>query len=317
MANQRILAGAAATLTFTNLDADGTAVAAAATVTVGVTRADGTVLVAALTATTPGGTGIYTKNLTAAQTTALDLLTATWTDTTTGSTFTTLHEIVGGYLFTIGEVRAFKTLQDQTAFPLAAVIVGRAEVEDELEQMRNAAFVPRYARLILDGTGEREIVTGLSWLRRLRTAKVLPVAGSASPTAFTATQLGACVVTEDGRIRRGDGNVFEYGIGNIIVEVEHGFTDWGSDLKQAALERLRERLNRQTVGIPDRATTYTSPDGVTVQLGKQSPDSTGNPWIDAVYERYPRTAEGNQAASRLLSFEPQFGGVFRGWPVNR
>lgn len=316
MANQRILAGAAATLTFRNLDADGVAVDASGALTVGVTRGDGTVLIAAGTATTHGATGIYTITVTGAQTATLDLFTATWTEAAAGA-HQTLHEIVGGYLFSIADVRAFTTLQDTVKYPNAAVIVARAEVEDELEQMRSAAFVPRYARLVLDGPGERSIVTGLSWIRSLRTAKTLSTTGSTTITTFTATQLGACQVTEDGRITRGDGNVFEYGVGNIIVEIEHGFTDWGSDLKQAALTRLRERLNQPLSGIPDRATTYTSVDGDSYRLGAEDAMSTGNPWVDSVYNRYPRPSEGNQPASRLLSFEPQFGGVFRGWPNTR
>lgn len=247
MANQRILQGAAATLTFRNLDADGSPVDAGGALTVGVIRADGTVLVAAGTATThsvtPTNNGIYTVALTGVQTATLDLLTATWTEAGV-SAHTTLHEIVGGYVFTIAEVRAFESLGDETVYPTAKVIITRADVEDELERLREAAFVPRYARLTLDGTGEPEILTGRTFLRRLRTVKVLVGTGSSSSTSFTATQLASCVVTDDGRIRRGDSDIFPYGVGNIIVEVEHGFTDWGADLKTAALTRLRERLNR-------------------------------------------------------------------------
>lgn len=312
MANQRILQGATAALTFRNLDADGVAVDAVGALTVGIARADGTVLVAAGTATTHGATGIYTVTLTGAQTATLDLLTATWSEVGAG-THSTLHEIVGGYLFSIAEVRAFTTLQDTVKYPNTAVIAARAEVEDELEQMREAAFVPRYARLLLDGTGDREIITGLSWLRTLRTAKVLTGTGASTSTTFTATQLAACVVTPDGRIRRGDGDVFEYGAANIVVEIEHGFTAWGQDLKQAALTRLRERLNQPLSGIPDRATTYTSVDGDSYRLGAEGPMSTGNPWVDSVYSRYPTVNEESQPASRLLTFEPQFGALFRGW----
>lgn len=318
MGNQRILAGAAAILSFTNLDADGALITADDTVTVGVTRADGTVLIAAGTATThTAGTGVYTKTLTGVQTAALDLLTATWLDTTTSSSRTTLHEIVGGYVFSIPDARAFETLGDTGTYPTANLIATRAEVEDELEQLRDAAFVPRYARLILSGTGDHELVTGRSWLRTLRSVKVLATTGSSTSTAFTAAQLAACEITEDGRIRRGDGDVFTWGVSNIIVEVEHGFTDWGSDLKIAALTRLRERLNRPNSGIPDRAMTYTSLDGDTYQLGVQDVNSTGNPYVDSVYSRYPRPATGPQPASRLLTFQPQFGGVFRGWPVSQ
>lgn len=313
MANQRILAGAAATLTFTNLDADGLAADAIGAMTVGVTRADGTVVIAAGGATTHGATGVYTKALTAAQTASLDLFTATWTDAGAGAR-TSDHEIVGGYVFSIDEAKAFETL---SAISNTLIIAKRAEVEDELERIRNAAFVPRYARLTLNGTGDREIVTGLSWVRRLRTCKLLSSTGSSSSSSFTATQLAACQVTEDGRIRRGDGDVFDYGVANVIVEIEHGFTDWGSDLKTAALTRLRERLNKADSGIPDRAKSYQSQDGYSYDIAEAGADSTGNPYVDAVYARYPHSNDGQQVASRMLQFRPQYGGVFRGWPVSQ
>lgn len=310
--SQRILRGTAATLTFYNMDANGKATAAAGALTVGVTKADGTVVVAAGTATSSPATGTYTVALTAAQTATLELLTATWTDAGDASVHTTTHEVVGGYLLTLADIRAFETLADDTTYPDATVIAARAEVEDELEQLREAAFVPRYARLTLDGSGTRELVTGVSWLRTLRTARTLATTGSATSTAFTATELAACKLTSDGRIVRGDGNVFDWGVANIIVEVEHGFTDWGTDLKMAALTRLRERLNRPDSAIPDRALTYSGVDGTTYKLANPDGNSTGNPQVDAVYNRYPRTNPGNQPASRTLVYQPQFGGVFRG-----
>jgi hypothetical protein len=316
VANQRIMQGAAATLTFLNVDSDGTATDAGGALTVGVTRADGTVLVAAGTATTHGVTGTYTYALAAANTLVLDLLAATWTDASTGATHVTYHEIVGGYLFTIAEIRAFDILSDTVKFTTANVITERSAVEDELEQIRNAAFVPRYARLILDGSGDHDIVTGKSWLRRVRSVKVLASTGSSTSTTFTAAQLAACVVTEDGRIRRGDGDVFEWGVGNIVVELEHGFTDWGNDLKIAALNRLRERLGHTDTAIPDRATNYQSVDGYSYGLAAPNANSTGNPYVDSVYARYPRPDQGQTAASRQLVYQPQSGGVFRGWPVS-
>ena len=130
MGTQRVLRGAAATLTYVNLDADGVAADAAGAVTVGVTRADGTVLVAAGTATTKPGstTGIYTVGLTPTQTAQLDLLTATWTvGVLTAAARTTEHLVVGGYMFSIDELRSARTGMDDVAtWPTADMIAARA-----------------------------------------------------------------------------------------------------------------------------------------------------------------------------------------------
>lgn len=317
MATQRILRGTAGTLSFNYLDADGKATNAVGALTVGVVRGDGTTLIAAGTATTAGTpAGRYTAPITATQTATLDRLTATWTDAGNGAQFTTTHEIVGGYLFSVAEAQAFPGMGAQG---IERIVNGRSEVEDELEQLRNAAFVPRYDRIFLNGNDDVEIITGRSWLRVLRTAKVLSTTGSSSTTAFTSTQLAACALYPDGRIRRGDGNVWPYGINNIVIEVEHGFTAWGADLSRAALMRLRERLAWPVTEIPDRATAYSTPDGYSYNLNAVAPDGvlTGNPYVDAVYNRYPRTTPGTGVASRTLSFEPQSGGVFRGNPISR
>lgn len=310
---QRILRGATATLHFYLLDADGSPVAAAGALTVGITRADGTILIASGTATTTVATGHYTYTLAAASTVTLDLLTATWTDSVTPTAAqTTTHEIVGGYVFSVAQAQAFESLGDLSAYQPADIIAKRAEVEDELEQIRNAAFVPRYARLTLDGTGDSEIITGLTWLRTLRSVRVYAQVGSSSYTAFTAAQVAACIVTEDGRVRRGDGNVFQFGVGNIMVEVEHGFTDWGEDLRNAALHRLRSMLNRAGSAVPDRAKAFTSADGYSYDLTAPSETSTGIPDVDMVYARYPRLAKGVQPSSRTLNYDPQYGALFHG-----
>jgi hypothetical protein len=321
MANQRILQGTAATLTFHNLDADGVPADTAGSVTVGVLHGDGTTAITSGTATTHGAasSGLYSVALPASQTSKTDLLTATWLDVASGQSFVTYHEVVGAYIFSMDDVRAFPTLGSTSTYTNSVIIAKRAEVEDELEQIRNVAFVPRYARLVLDGNGNTEIVTGLTYLRSLRSAKILQSTGSSLSTAFTATQIAACEITFDGRIRRGDGGIWDYGVQNIVVEVEHGFTDWGADLRIACLTRLREKLNWPITAIPDRATAFSSPDGYSYNLNPMKADgnSTGNPYIDAVYARYPTNTPGDLPAGRTLTFQPQYGGVFRGSPINR
>jgi hypothetical protein len=85
-------------------------------VTVGITRADGTVLVAAGAATTGSGTGARTYNLTTTHTALLDRLTVTWTSTLKG-TLLSYVEVVGGFWFSLAELRAIRGLVGHHRLP--------------------------------------------------------------------------------------------------------------------------------------------------------------------------------------------------------
>lgn len=289
MANQRILIGTAATVTSLRLDADGVAADAAVGVHVTITRGDGTVIVNNQVAT-HGTTGQYTYAPAATLNTQLDLWKAVWTDDTTGQTWTTYHDIVGAYVATMTDIRAFEILSDAATYPNATVIGRRAEAEDELERLRRVSFVPRYARLTLNGNNDCAIATGLGWLRAVRSVTIYTQQGSTS-TAFSSAELAACQPTgldaEAGRIVRADGYLFPAGTNNVVIEVEHGYTGWGSDLRNAFLARLRYLLTSSNSALPQRAKAYTNSDGQLITLTMPDSDSTGMPEVDAVYGRYP------------------------------
>lgn len=314
---QRILRGAPATLTFEYLDADGVPTAAVGTMTVRVQRADGTDVLASGTSTTSPSTGLYQVSVPSSSTTTLDLLTATWTDSAnTAGARTTEHEIVGGYLFSVSDVRAFDdSLDDIDAIPNAAIIAARLEVETEAEWICDVAFTPHYARITLDGGGGPDLVAGVQQVRTVRSCRILSSAGSSSYTSLTSAQLAGLVVTKDGQIRRTDGGVFPDGLGNIVVEVEHGFTAPKSDMRTAALQRIRDLLSNPLSSVPARATKYVQPDGFGYDFTDRDEFSTGLSEVDAVYQRYSRRSNDkgqSKPASRPWNLDPSWYGIFNG-----
>jgi len=121
-------------------------------VTVTVTRADGTELVSGASASGTGAAA-RTYNLTQAHTLLLDVLTVTWVSGTKG-TLTSVVEVVGGFLFSISELRAM--LPDtKTAQAITDDQIKQARIfaEQALEDEADVAFVPRYYRETFSGTG--------------------------------------------------------------------------------------------------------------------------------------------------------------------
>jgi hypothetical protein len=321
---QRILRGAAATLTYQHLDANGDAVDAGGVLTVAVAKADGTVVLASGTATARQSVGEYTVQVTAAQTSVLDVLTATWTDSAApAAARTTEHEIVGGFMFSIAQVSTEPGTED---YDRSAIIARRAEVEDEAEWICDVAWVPRYRRLVLDGTGEDAIISGVRKIRAIRSVRIYPTTGATTYTSLTVGQLAGLVVDQAGTIRRTDGSYFELGFGNIVVEVEHGYTEPFADVRTASIIRCRDLLTRPDSSVPDRARSYTDGAGFSYDLLPQDEFSTGIPHVDAVYLRRSlrRSSAGGSGpggaataapASRQLNYDPQFWGLYRGGRV--
>ena len=285
---QRVLRGVAASLSFTNVDQNGTPVAAAGAVTAGVTRADGTEVLAAGSATTSGGTGVYLRALTAAQTALLGQLTATWTDAGDSSTHTTTVEVVGGYYFSLAEARAADTtLADDTRYPDATVLRFRQQVEVECEEICGQAFVPRYRRVRVDGNGSNGLLLPDP---RARAVRSLRIYSGIAYQAYSADELADLVVTDAGEVLRSSGAVFPSGDDNILVEYEHGWDAPPADLKEAALTRLRYRLTAARSAIPDRATSMQTEGGMTFRLDRPDRRKTGIPEVDATYGRYSATS---------------------------
>jgi len=282
-ADQRILRGTAGQLAVTIRDADGEPDTNASDVTVGVTRADGTQLMDADTAATNDENGNWHVAVTASQTATLDLLTAQWT--VSGVVVaTTIHEIVGGYLFSTGEAfdQESSLQQKVNAGQLLAI---RRAVEDEFERICAVAFVPRFARVTVDGNGAMTVLLPHPKVRTIRSVRVY-----SSPTTFTdltTANLAALTLDDLGRLTRADYLPFICGSENVLVTYEHGYDRPPDEIRRAAIVRARERINWSKSATPDRATSYTSAaDGGTYRLNTADAFSTGNPEVDAVLARY-------------------------------
>lgn len=259
----------------------------------------------------------------------LNRYTLAWTGAVSGSNVTEVDylEVVGGFFFDLLRARgAYTELANTTTYPTALLQRRRQEVEDECEMICDRAFVPRYRRAILDGSGTSDLLlTDDVWakqsrsaadIRTIRSASIAPQVGQTF-VALTAGQLAALVVTADNMLRRVDGNIWTEGVQNVIVEYEYGWDAPPSDLVDAALLRLRTRVGAPSSGIPDRASSFTATDGGTYRLDLPGAFKTGIPYVDAVYARYSRrsgTGTGTSGrqfpASRTLTYEPQVNSMF-------
>ena len=276
VATERIVAGAAATLTFNGFDQYGEP-ADPGDLTVHVTRADGDDLLAAGTATT-GGPGLTrTVALTAAQTGQLDRLTAVWTTTSGDYTGTTTIDVVGGVYVSQAAADDVEPTLSTTAGTTAALFrYARAEVESMIEDHCKQAFVPRFTSEELRGEGGWELVVrypnirGVSWLRIEDT---------------DITDLSDITWTPQGIIRRDAGWPCGY---KIEIGYTHGTDTPPPDLRKAAIHAIRYQANMLKSGVTDRAISYQPVDGGNVVIATPGLRGfvTGIPAVDEVINRY-------------------------------
>jgi hypothetical protein len=232
---------------------------------------------------------------------------------------TDLVEIVGGFFFTLAEARTSDaSLADATKYPTEALARARLETEVECESICGRAFVPRYGRAVLDGSGTSELLLPDADVRTIRAARIAPTLGQPF-VELTDAQLSVLDVTDDRILRRTDEDIWTEGRSNVIVEFEFGLTTPPLPLVEQTLVRLRSLLTKHRTGIPDRASSFTTVDGGTYRLSMPGRFSTGIPEVDAVYQRYAigggSTGAGGAGAlpaSRQLNFDPQYLSMFHG-----
>ena len=214
--------------------------------TVTVRRDDGTAIVTAVPAT-DSGTGSFGYVLTAAQNPQLDVLTATWT--TSLGIFETTTEVVGGFLFTIAQARALKPLDDTVKYSAQAIIDARTLAETALEDACGVAFVPRYKRETVSGSGSRELLLTQPRVTAIRSVSL----DDAAQTAADYVPSGPGVLyTANGWTR---------GFGNYEVVYEHGWPEAPPRVSEAARALAKHYLVDKPVS--DRATSMTTDDGTT------------------------------------------------------
>jgi hypothetical protein len=265
-------------------------------VTVTVNRLDGTAVPAL------GGTATVNSNIasfTFPGYATLDTFRITWAATLNGTAVSYSDdqlEVCGGFLFTIADARqANKILRDQTKYPTATLRARRIEVEDEAELICDQAFVPRFAREVLDGNGQPWLK--LTWpnTRKLRSLSIANSTGLA-PVALTADELALVGYGEDGVIRLDAGflwspspwvwgRIFPPSKSNIIVEYEHGQDYPPPDVVRGARLRIKSVAIADDTNIPDRTERIATETSGVVRLASASQDSTGIDEVDAAYSR--------------------------------
>ncbi len=284
----RVLRTAKATLVRT-FYLDEVATPASGSVVVSVSRLDGTVVDAATAVDNGDGSYAYTfpgRDV-------VDLLTVTWTLTVGGDAVVLSDEIevVGGFYFSLGEGRAVDAaLASTTKFPTTDLIARRIETEDECERICGQAFVPRFARETLSGSGQGALMLRWPWIRAVRSV----VVGS---TAYSPQQLAGVGFSDAGMLYLESGwpVAVPRGTRNITVEYEHGRDRPPSDIVRGAKTRFKSLLlSSKTSTVSDRAERVVSADanGGTVVYGSAVGDKTGLPEADAAYSRYPSPRPG-------------------------
>jgi hypothetical protein len=261
---------------------DGVLTDCAGNVTCTLKRLDGTTVNTA-TASHPG-LGTYTYVLPAQA--LLDSLTLDWSGSLAGAAVVVRDyvEIVGGFYFGLDEAKTELGL-NLTKYPYTTIARKRIETEQECEAITRQAWVPRFARYLLDGSGTDELVVPDMQLRVCRAAKVADRAGGTF-TALTAGQVAAVAADESGVLIRDDGDTWPAGRANVIVEYEHGHDMPVEEIASAAKQRLRSRLGMTDTSVPYRAISFSAEAGGTYRLSTPGPRSTGMPDVDAAYLRH-------------------------------
>jgi hypothetical protein len=266
---------------------DELATAATGSVTVTITRLDGTAIQAGTA--TLGGDGT-TYSFTFDGRDVLDTLLVSWAATVGGDAVVLdqdVIEVVGGFYFGLAEARDIDpVLKNATKFPTASIVDRRIEVEDEAEIICGQSFVPRFSREVLSG-GDRVLRLGRPMLRKVRS---VTVAG----TAWTADQLAGLGVDPLGLLRHSifSATIWPRGIGNVVVEYEHGHDRPPPTIVRGAKLRMKSLLLQNQSPLPDRAERIATTETGVVMLATESRESTGIPSVDACYLKYPSPRPG-------------------------
>ncbi len=249
---------------------------------------------------------------------ALDQLVVSWSATLDGSLIvdTDLVDVAGGVYFDLADLRADdRDLADAEKYPTEKLRAARVEVEEECEAICGRAFVRRYRKVVVSGRDELDLILPDPDVRAIRTAAIVTTPGT-TPVPLTDAQLAALVINGESRtLTRPAGSVWPGGVGNIVLGYEYGLDRPPRDLRRAAMTRMRTWVATPNRAIPPRAESWTDAAGQTYRLTLPEAYSTGEPDVDAAYDRYslrPSSSGGGEGgsggnpapASRLLQYQP-------------
>jgi hypothetical protein len=271
----RILRNTAGRIALTLSDQEGSPLSASA---VDVSVADATGAEVITSAAVTDVDGVWGLELTPEQTASLGPYTATWVATVDGvvNTYTTHFEVVGGFLFTIAEARAFDdgALADAATYPTAALVEGRAYVENYLEHLCGVSFVPRARRLVVDGSD-------LNYIRipDLYARRVVSATHDGDDVA-----VDVAVYPRLGRVYRVNGYWSAGEPGNVVLVYEHGYEEPPPAVTRAALLLLKDKVIGSNVDA--RALTFSDDLGTRSLAVPGRSGPTGLPEVDAVIAQY-------------------------------
>lgn len=248
VADEFVIAGVAADLSFQAIDQYGDPAGPAGPVTVTVVRSDGTAVVTDA-ATSGAGSSARQVSLAATDIPTVDRLTATWSSS--GSTVgTTIVDVVGGPLLS----KADFDVREPNRAGTSAVAFRQAlrEVDDFIRERCNRSFVPRLEV-------ERFYLTNPTRSISLRFPALQSVVwavdenGTAIPGATTARPNEAGIATLD--------DYWWDACEHITVAYIHGYTRPPDDIKGAVAKLVAARLVEGSSGVPVRATAVSTPLG--------------------------------------------------------
>lgn len=269
----RILSGRGGTLPITVYDSNGApADAGGGNGSAAVTDSAGVAVAGSPFTATHGGTGVYTVTIPATLA-VLDSYTVNWTFPD-ASTARTPFEIVGGFYFTITELRATDpVLASFSADNCRAV---RSAVEERFEQVCDVAFVPRGRRYKTSGDGTGSLFLPSKFVRSV-------VAGSVGGVALTSPEVADIRIYSWG-IQRDTLGVWTSGNQNVSVLYEYGMAEPPAPVKAAAL-RYARHLAVPHAFDDDRMISFQTDVGI-VQQSVARAGKLGFPDIDSVLESY-------------------------------
>jgi hypothetical protein len=259
---------------------DETLTDAGGAVTVTVKRLDGTAVTSGTA--THGTTGVYSFVLPPSA--VVDTWTVDWSGSVAGVTIVVRDyvEIVGDFLFGLPDVRT--DMDIKASVTAATMAAKRTEVEQTCEKICRKAWVPRFKRYLLDGSGTTDLIVPDMYVRTVRAVSTADRYGLAL-TALDAGSLAAVAPLPEGVLARDDGGIWPPGRRNVLVEYEHGLDMPPEEIRSNSKLHFRSIVNRPKSGVPERALSYTTPDGGIYRMTLPGQDTTGIPDVDAAYAR--------------------------------
>lgn len=208
---------------------------------------------------------------------------------TNGQSRRTQFELVGGFLYSIAELRADDpALADAVAYPAALIRDWRAAILERFTKVTRVSFVLRGRRAFLDGKGRSELL-----LPDIETQRVVSL--KVDGVALSAGNLAKVKVYPHGELLW-DGGSFAAGFRNVEVLYEYGMVSTPEAVARVARRFARHLLltaaPNSAAEEHERATAvFTDAGGYRLTIaGRDGP--TGLPEVDAVLAQFTHKLEG-------------------------